>query len=426
LYDFFLSAAQILEAASDCVIYKPTEKPSLFERGVSALPASNGLSEKIHKEEKMKSRFIPIGIVLIAALAAAGCSNPLASTKDSPADSNGEASSRGFQYINPVVFNGIDQGMELPNVDAQKLASTFRIELIFSVAERQLQPYATILDINHRDGIGVVIQQDGTKNNTFVFAAGDGGKGFSLTYSFKPGRCYAVVFEKIDGALRLEVQDTASPGECDIMRASIFAGGISMPKDASFLPGSYPTLGFNRNYGRYFNGTIYYSGFYSCRGFKRSMTFDGTAKLPGDPALSGDPAEGMRMNFVLEMGIVPRAAQNDYATILDVNHRDNVGIVIQQNGSRSNEYCFGIGYGSGGTVLTGYLKPDNWHSIEFRRIGRFLRIADNSTIIQELNTQNFQQAYFLPGSTATIGYNLNFGRVFNGIISYAYVWTPVI
>jgi hypothetical protein len=273
------------------------------------------------------------------------------------------------------------------------------------------ESYANIVDFNHRGNIGMVIQQLGSNTNEFGFSLGNGSTSSGLSYQLQTGIWQHIAFEREGTLLRLFVNGK------QVNNASCF------PENIYYLPNSSVTVQYNANFGRYFNGAIkglkfwnYAKSYTSLLGeslYRTTFDFNGSTdgiKL-GDIIVSR-----MTKNFSIEMKIKPGSTQQTYANILDLNHRANIGFVIQQNGNSTNNFIFGLANGSTTSYISYQLTANTWQTVNFERKGTTINLYVNKILV---STQSCfaGDSYFLPGSSATLGYNVNYGRYFNGSIS---------
>jgi hypothetical protein len=140
-------------------------------------------------------------------------------------------------------FNGSTDGIMMGNALASRMAKNFSMTMWIKPGSTQ-QTYADIIDFNHRGNIGMVIQQDGNNVNNYVFAIANGSTTSYIVYQLKANTWQSVKFERIGTTLNLYVDNVV------VATTPCFA------EDIYFLPDSNVTLGYNANYGRYFNGSI--------------------------------------------------------------------------------------------------------------------------------------------------------------------------
>jgi hypothetical protein len=70
-------------------------------------------------------------------------------------------------------------------------------------------------------------------------------------------------------------------------------------------------------------------------------------------------------NFSISLWVNPGATQNDYADIIDDNHRGGQNWVVQQDGGATNHYVWGVADGSGGISFA--LDAGRWQHLVFVR-----------------------------------------------------------
>jgi hypothetical protein len=140
-------------------------------------------------------------------------------------------------------FNGSSDGMSLGTRLPEIMKGDFTIELLVNPGATQ-QTYADILDFNHRANVGLVIQQNGNATNQFLFYIGSGSTSSGVSAQLTANRWQSVVFERQGAQLSLYLDGSL------VSQLTGFSGNIS------YLAGSNVTVGYNANYGRYFNGQI--------------------------------------------------------------------------------------------------------------------------------------------------------------------------
>lgn len=153
------------------------------------------------------------------------------------------AKSSSYIFSGVKSFNGVNDGIDLGTALPSRMQGDFTIEMDVKPGSNQ-QTHADILDFNHRDRVGLVIQQVGDDLNNFVFAIGNGNGGASITYRLQTGAWQHVVFQRADTEIRLYVNDAL------VETKPCFPGNIY------YLPDSSATVGYNKTYGRYFKGDI--------------------------------------------------------------------------------------------------------------------------------------------------------------------------
>jgi hypothetical protein len=141
----------------------------------------------------------------------------------------------------------------------------------------------------------------------------------------------------------------------------------------------------------------------------------------GRVILGTELTDRMRRDFTIEMWVNPDASQSPYANIIDFNHRANVGMVIQQDGSNTNRYFFGIGNGSTSCGVLQQLQANRWQHLNFVRSGTIVNLYVDGSLAQ--TAPCFPgEVYYLPNSTVTVAYNANYGRPFAGRYSGVRLW----
>jgi outer membrane protein assembly factor BamB len=366
-------------------------------------------------------------VLIIGIVAFFSCSIPQSSdSRKKTNQDNGKKSQqvkiqnqgRSFGTMN-LVCDGTDKGLDLPGINPQDLKSNFRIELEF-VAGATQNTYADILDFNHRDNVGLVIQQAGTSTNTFVFYIGNGSSYSYVTYHFNPGTTYSIVFQKVANRLQLFVSEGSYIGSFRTLPLEKVAETVCFSGDVYFLPGTVPTLGYNKNYsGRGFNGQILNVKFWQGNYGNYNNPVIVCNGLPGCGINLGSGfSSKMKDDFIIDMMVNPAGTQNAYANIIDVNHRDNVGIVIQQVDTHSNIFMF---YWAGQGVDCN-LAANTWqHVVQFKAGKIYGELVNNAGSAWESNEE--KQTYIYDNSDVTVGYNKNYGRYFNGSIKDVVIWT---
>jgi len=124
---------------------------------------------------------------------------------------------------------------------------------------------------------------------------------------------------------------------------------------------------------------------------------------------------GITGDFTIEMDVRPGSTQQTHADIIDFNHRENVGLVIQQRGDELNNFQFFFGNGSSTSLIAYRLQADVWQHVVFQRRGTEARLYVNNALVDS-KPCFAGNIYYLPGSTVTVGYNKNYGRYFKGEI----------
>jgi hypothetical protein len=140
-------------------------------------------------------------------------------------------------------FNGVSDGLDVGTALPPKMTGDFIIEMDVKPGASQ-QTHADIIDFNHRANVGLVIQQQVDDLNNFAFAVGNGNSGAVITYRLQTGVWQNIVFQRQGTEIRLYVNGQL------VQAQPCFAGNIQ------YLPGSTVTVGYNKNYGRYFRGEI--------------------------------------------------------------------------------------------------------------------------------------------------------------------------
>lgn len=140
-------------------------------------------------------------------------------------------------------FNGTSDGFDVGAALPQKMTGDFIIEMDVKPGASQ-QTHADIIDFNHRANVGIVIQQKGDDLNNYDFAVANGISGAVITYGLQTGVWQNVVFQRQGTEIRLYVNGQL------VHAQPCFAGNIQ------YLPNSAVTVGYNKNYGRYFKGEI--------------------------------------------------------------------------------------------------------------------------------------------------------------------------
>lgn len=146
--------------------------------------------------------------------------------------------------LSTFTFNGSTDGINLGGQLIPRMVNSFSMEMWLNPGSAQ-QTYADVIDFNHRANVGIVVQQNGNATNRFSFSVGNGSASSVVEYQFQSNVWQRVRFERLEGVLRLFVNDSL------VATAPCFTGPVS------FLANSEVTVGFNKNYGRHFNGSIY-------------------------------------------------------------------------------------------------------------------------------------------------------------------------
>ncbi len=120
-------------------------------------------------------------------------------------------------------------------------------------------------------------------------------------------------------------------------------------------------------------------------------------------------------DFVIEMDVRPGESQQTHANIIDFNHRENIGLAIQQQENDLNNFAFFIGNGSSSAGITYRLQTGVWQHVVFQRQGKEIRLYVNGLLIQTQPCFAGNISY-LSNSSVTVGYNANYGRYFKGEI----------
>ncbi len=380
-----------------------------------------------------KFYFLALALIGLLALGLAACSPVL---QENPVDDEGAPNSAPISLnIDPnrpllnLVCDGSSKGLDLTRLNPADFAGDFRIELELRAGTTQ-NTYANILDFNHRANVGLVIQQMGTDTNNFMFAIGNGTTSAALSCELDPAFNNVIVFQRSGNLLELyvgwvypDVPVGSYPKTLDLTCVGRTFDCFTGP--VAFIPGSVPTLGYNKNYGRGFNGTIISAKFYK-----------GIAGLSENQAVcNGTPSGGVNLgssfssqltgDFVMEMHVVTGPTQNTYANILDVNHRSNIGMVIQQGGDDLNNYVFGLGFGNYSVCIQRRLPsgPGAYYVAMSREGGVFGVYANG---YESVACDPTAPISIIPGSNMTLGYNANYGRYFNGKVYNLRVWTPLV
>jgi len=331
-----------------------------------------------------------------------------------------------------LVCDGSSKGLDLTRLDPADFTGDFRIELELKAGPTQ-NTYANILDFNHRTNVGIVIQQMGTDTNNFLFGIGNGSTSVCLTAKLDTINNNVFVFQRSGAYLELYagwVSPTAPVGSYPkTIGLACIAREVCFKEPIAFIPGSVPTLGYNKNYGRGFNGTIISAKFYKgVTGlYKNQAVCDGSPN--GGVNLGSSFSSQLTGDFVIELNVLPKSTQNTYANILDVNHRANVGLVIQQAGDDVNNYVFGIGFGNTSACILQRLTPDKGNYICMSREGGVFALQvypSGPNSYQSVACDPAAPISIIPGSNITMGYNANYGRYFNGTVYNLRVFTPLI
>jgi hypothetical protein len=296
-------------------------------------------------------------------------------------------------------------GPKLPTL----MARDFTIDMWIKPGSTQ-QTYANILDFNHRANIGMVFQQNGDDQNNFVFGLGNGSTTSYILYRLSANVWQHIAFERQGTTLRLYVNGNL------VSTAGCFS------QDIYYLPDSAVTIGYNINYGRYFSGSIkglkFWDHAQSDSGIVADSLLHSTFAFNGstDGLMLGNAITPKATGYVaMEMDIYPASTQQTYANIIDFNHRNGIGMVIQQNGNDVNNFGFCLANGSTGSGILYRLTPNVWQKIKFERNWSVINLYVNDKLVatQPCFSGNI---YFLPNSNVTLGYNANYGRYFNGSI----------
>lgn len=306
----------------------------------------------------------------------------------------------------PLVFNGTTDGANLGKNFPQSMKNNFTVEMWVKPNSTQ-QKYANILDFNHRNNVGLVIQQDGTNTNKFGFCLGSGNASSAIVHQLQADTWQHLAFIREGTTLKLFVNGKQEYSQ------------TCFSEEISYLSDSEATVGFNKTYGRYFNGEINGLRFYNYVKnewniqndmFISSFTYNGSNE--GINAGSQYTTK-MKNNFTISMWVKPQNTQQKYANIIDFNHRGNLGLVIQQDGSNNNKFGFGLGNGSTSSGITYQLKSREWQHIAFQRQGGEIRLYVNGLLV-DTQTCFTDSISYLENSEATIGFNKTYGRYFNG------------
>jgi hypothetical protein len=308
-------------------------------------------------------------------------------------------------YSVDTAVNPVDLGTSLP----PQMTKNFTVEMWVKPGATQ-QTYADIIDFNHRANVGMVFQQNVDSLNQFFFGIGNGSTSAGILYQLQTDAWQHVAFEREGTVVRLYVDGNL------VDTQPCFAD------DVYYLPGSGVTVAYNVNYGRYFNGTIKGLKFWNYARSPASLqsksmglatfAFNGSTDGLG---LGGGLVPKMVGDFSIEMWVYPGSTQQTYADIVDFNHRSNVGLVIQQDGNNLNQFVFAVGNNSTSAGILYQLQTNTWQHVRFERRGAELRLYINSSLVA---TQPCfaGDIYYLPGSNVTVGYNVNYGRYFNGTV----------
>lgn len=301
--------------------------------------------------------------------------------------------------------SSLDLGTSLPPL----MTKDFTVEMWINPGSTQ-ETYADILDFNHRANVGMVFQQDVDNLNQFGFNIGNGSSSAGISYGLTANVWQHIAFQREGTTLRLFVNGTL------VATQTGFSG------DIYYLPDSLVTVAYNANYGRRFNGTIKGLKFWNYARTQASIqaksmslstfAFDGSTSRV---ELGSAVVPNMLGNFSIEMWIAPGSTQQTHADILDFNHRENVGIVFQQNVDSLNQFGFSVGNGTTSASITYQLQTGVWQHIKFQRLGTQLLLYVNKSLMATAPCFS-GDVYFLPDSGFTVGYNLNYGRYFNGSI----------
>ena len=251
-------------------------------------------------------------------------------------------------YFNEYSATLINMGTSIPPA----MTGDFTIEMWVYPMDTQ-ETYANIIDFNHRNNIGLVFQQNGNNLNDFIFGLGNGSTTSYIQYQLQTKTWQHIAFQREGTTIRLFVNGNL------VASQACFAG------DVYYLPDSSATLWYNLNYGRQFNGMlkgVKLWDYARCPASILSQSMKWTSftfMYPSDGIRLGQTlAPELVKDFCIDMYVQPGSSQQTYANILDFNHRNNIGMVFQQNGDNINEFCFSMGNGSTSSGILFQLKAD--------------------------------------------------------------------
>lgn len=322
----------------------------------------------------------------------------------------------GFKILGD--YNNLEEMIQLNdahtkfNLDSnisKYLKKDFRIEMWVNPDQEQ-EKYANILDVNHREKAGLVIQQDENNLNKFNLGISNGVTTSGVGCTLRANNWQLLIFERKGSSLKCYLDNK------EVSSTTCFTD------DIMYLNNSDVTLGYNKNYGRIFSGLICGLKIKSdsidyCinNDYNLINTFDFNGKEKGINTGSKYISVLNSNQFSLSMWINPNDNQNEYSNILDFDHRPNTGFVIQQDGNNNNKFSFGMGNGKESCSITYQFKANEWQLVDFIRDNNVIKLYVNKNLVETKTCFN-DKIKFLDNANMTIGYNKNYGRIYNGKI----------